>query len=280
MLLMLMIGIASLLGFLEIPLAQPTSDNDRIVDLIPSKGEVDWTNGVIRAMGVGVAPPNAVNARQGREMAKRAARVVAYRNLLEIVQGIRVDSTTLVKNYMVEEDRINSKVQGIIKGARVTDEKEFPDGSVEVRIEMKLNTDLGTTFRPSPTTKPKPIPFIQSRSASDQNIIYTGLVIDAQGMPVQTSLNPRILLDDGQVVYDKGWVDQKISQNNGIVGWEKGIDAAISNDRVTHIPLTVTAMRTEGTDFVIGEADAQTLHLVPDHVQFLKKARVVVVIDQ
>ena len=274
--LLFLITVVSVLE-LGVPLAQ-TQEDGSVIEVVESLGSVNWSNGVIRAVGLGVPPTDSVNARHGREMAKRAARVVAYRNLLEIVQGIRVDSQTLVKNYMVENDEINTKVQGIIKGARVTNQQEFPDGSVEVTVEMGLNTELARVI-PQQPKKPMQMPIIQGQSSSDEGI-YTGLVVDAQRMSVQTALSPRILMEDGQVLYSSDWVDKDIVQDKGLVGWKRGIDGAEQHERVTASPLMVTALRVNGPDLVISDADAQTLYAVPEHIKFLKKGKVLIVLDQ
>ncbi len=54
---------------------------------VGSSGKVDWTTGVITAVGIGAPPAQPANAAQARAMAERAAQVVAYRNLLESVKG-------------------------------------------------------------------------------------------------------------------------------------------------------------------------------------------------
>lgn len=51
-----------------------------VVENIGDSGKVDWTNGVVMAVGIGAPPANAVNAAQARAMAKRAATVVAHGN--------------------------------------------------------------------------------------------------------------------------------------------------------------------------------------------------------
>ena len=242
-------------------------------------GHIDWSDGVITATGFGIPPTDAVNATQADEMAKRAARAVAYRNLLEIVQGIHVDSKTTVKNFMVESDVVNTKVQGIIKGAKVLKEQNFPDGSYQVTVQMGLNTELPTAVIPSRTTKPDPI---FPETSLPKNVVFTGLVIDAQGLDLHEALSPKILMEDGRVAYGAEWVDQEVIQGQGLVGYVRGIPAAKSNKRVIATPLVVKAIRVAGethTDIVISDADAQTLHVVPENLAFLEKAKVLVVMD-
>src|SRR5512135_3889173 len=128
-----------------------------VIESAGSSGKVDWTTGVITSVGIGAPPAQPANAAQARAMAERAAQVVAYRNLLEAVKGVRVDSTTTVENFMVTSDVIRTEVSGIIQGATVMDKKYMSDGSVEVTVGMKLTGALAETLLPKgPATPPTP----------------------------------------------------------------------------------------------------------------------------
>lgn len=102
------------------------------------QGSINWTSGEVAATGIGAPPANAVNPAQSRAMALRAAQVVAYRNLLEIVKGVRVDSETVVENFMTKSDIIRTRVDGIVKGARIVKTQYMSDGAVEVLVTMPL----------------------------------------------------------------------------------------------------------------------------------------------
>ncbi|MDQ6992822.1 MAG: hypothetical protein Q9M31_05060 [Mariprofundus sp.] len=103
---------------------------------------INWRSGLISATGIGVSPDRITNPAQAHAMACRAAMVVAQRNLLETTKGVRVDSMTLVKDAMVESDLIRTSVQGIIKGARMSNKHLMDDGSCEVTAIMPIAGDL------------------------------------------------------------------------------------------------------------------------------------------
>jgi hypothetical protein len=117
-------------------------------------GKINWTTSEIFATGIGVPPAQAVNAAQARAMAERAAFVVALRNLLEIVKGVRVDSETVVENFMVKSDVIKTRVDGIVKGSRIVKTQYMSDGSVEVIVAMPLKGALMDTLVPESFGKP------------------------------------------------------------------------------------------------------------------------------
>lgn len=116
--------------------AQSFNPNEAVETL--GQGSINWTSGQVYATGIGAPPATAANPAQARAMAVRAAQVVAYRNLLEIIKGVRVDSETVVENFMTKSDIIRTRVDGIVKGARIVRTQYMSDGSVEVQLAMPL----------------------------------------------------------------------------------------------------------------------------------------------
>ena len=76
-------------------------------------GAIDWSGKTIRARGTGVLDPGNSNTAQARSMAERAATVVARRNLLEIIKGVRIDSDTRVRDFTADNDVARQYVEGI-----------------------------------------------------------------------------------------------------------------------------------------------------------------------
>ncbi len=176
-----------------------------------SSGSVNWTSGWVKASGVGVPPPNAGPA--AKAMAQRAAFSVAVRNLLEVVKGVRIDSATLVENYLVQDDVIKSQVTGFVKGAQVDKTNASPDGSVEVLVKAPL-WGVNSLYDP----------FLDQMGVQDQKLppepaedSYTGLVIDARGLGVKPACFPAVLDDKGDTVFGPKTVDRAAAQKDGMV---------------------------------------------------------------
>lgn len=49
---------------------------------------------------------------------------------------------------------------------------------------------------------------------------------------------------------------------------------------MTNSPLLIKALRANGADLYISDADAQTIHGVPEHFKFLKQAKVLVILNK
>lgn len=249
-----------------------------VIEPVGTTGKVDWSTGVITAVGIGAPPAQPANAAQARAMAERAAQVVALRNLLEAVKGVRVDSTTLVENFMVTSDVIQTSVSGIVQGAMVMDKKYMSDGSVEVTVGMKLTGALADTLLPR--TPPTGLTGTLVPAAPGQ--AYTGLIVDARGLGLKPAMAPKIVNEEGREVYGSAWVGRDYAVREGMVGYLKDPIAAQTNPRVSDRPLLVKAMRVSGegrVDLVIANADAAMLHSAAQNLSFLEKCRVIVLVD-
>lgn len=252
--------------------------------MVTPNGRANWTTGVVTAKGIGIPPKNPASALQAKEMAKSAAWAVALRNLLEVVKGVHVDSTTTIENFITKNDEVRTRVEGIVKGARLVNEHELPDGSYETTVEMKLTGDLSGVVlqKPSPRTDPLPRYHKAVTDGRTASRSYTGLVVDARGTGAQAALAPRILNEQGDEAYSAAYVEQRHVVEQGIAVYVADLPSAQANPRVTDTPLMIKALRATGrnrTDLVVSDADAQTVHGVPEHFKLLKQAKVLVVLD-
>jgi hypothetical protein len=254
-----------------------------VVNPVGSTGKVDWSTGVITAVGIGAPPAQPANAAQARAMAERAAQVVAYRNLLEAVKGVQVDSTTTVENFIVSSDVIKVQVSGIIQGAMVMDKKYMSDGSVEVTVGMKLTGALADALLPKTPPASVPVPAAGTSAAQPQaGQLYTGLVVDARGLGIRPAMAPKILNEEGKEVYGSAWVNRDYAVREGMVGYLKDPAAAQTNPRVTDKPMTVKALKVSGdgrVDMVISNADAATIQGAAQNLSMLQKCRVIILVD-
>ena len=281
------------------------SEWKQIIEKIGTNGNINWSAGYIEAVGIGAPPERFIGKIQARPMALRAAELVAKRNLLEITKGVRIDSTTLVKDFVVESDVINSQVEGIVKGAVVVKQDYMSDGSVEVTVRMPMLGDFSSTIIPKLLEKkqisspqvPPPAPPVQpategrsytseprrpSVPPASSGPAYTGMVVDARGMQTRPAMSPKILDENGQEVYGSVIVEREYAVQQGMSGYARDLTSAQNNARVTNNPLTVKGIKAQGagkSDIVISNADAAALRSAADNQSFMKKCRVMIVLD-
>lgn len=280
------------------------AESHELVETIGTHGSINWSQGIITAMGIRTPPEKYYGKPQARPTALRAAQLDAYRNLLEVTNGVRIDSTTVVKDYMVESDVIHSQVSGMVKGARVVKKEYLSDGTVEVTLVMSLRGGFAQLILPKDIKQVpeiKTIPSAPLTPADEERVeevsvpqspepstttaaptLYTGLVVDARGLDFRPAMSPKIFDENGQEVYGSGYVSREFAVQQGMTGYAKDLTAAQTNPRVTNEPYTVKGLRTEGpgrSNVVISNADAAKIRSASENLSFLKKCRVMIVLD-
>ena len=288
------------------------SMNDWVEKL--NQGSINWTAGYIEAIGIGAPAEKSISKINARPMALRAATVDAYRNLLEITKGVRVDSAKTVKDLTVESGVINKQVSGLVQGAVVADQQYMSDGTVEVKLRMPLYGDLAQTVLPATIERrkevkeqekpaaPAPPPATPSAitppapstaeapasapvppaAAPAAPIAYTGMVVDARGIQARPAMSLRIFDEDGKEVYGPANVDREFAVQQGMSGYTHDLTAAQSDQRVTGNPVTVKALKTSGpgkSDIVISNANAEQIRAAAENASFMKQCRVMIVLD-
>ncbi len=82
---------------------------------------------------------------QGRLMAKRAAEVDAMRKLVERIQGLRVTSDTLVRDFVTESDQIQAITRGTLVGQKeVRVYYHHDEPIVEVTMQVPVESVIRT----------------------------------------------------------------------------------------------------------------------------------------
>ncbi len=248
------------------------------------RGSINYSDRTIQATGIGFIPENVINAGQARRAALRIAKQDAMRQLIEIVNGVVVTSETTMSNAMFD-DVIKSRVQGAIRGARQVGEPRYlSDTSIEVTYEVPMSgiSDVitpPTGFLPSlaPGTAPE-----TSETSGPTTSGITGLIIDVRGLGLRPAMSPRILDQNGGVVYGPGNYTREYSIQNGVAGYAKGLDKASADDRVKGNPLVIKGVSASGAnkaDVVIANADVMKIQSANSAHGVLRDCRVLFVLD-
>ena len=286
-----------------------------IREILPQKGEINWSDQVIEATGSGVRPADAESPAQARLLAKRAAITDAYRNLAQIISEVRVTSDTTVQRFITTDDTIRTSVQAYIRGARVVEEKEEADGTftVTVRIGMAGKRALTGMILPralEPTPAPQPAPAANPPAAEAPPLLtpptevrpqtadllepdlltpadaqgpFTGLIVDTRGLDVQPAMSPRIYDAEGREVYGTMNIDPGYAEEVGIAGYMGTIRASLGISRVGKRPLVVRAAGTPDAFrryISLNAVDAERVLAENRHSKFLERCAVVLVVDE
>jgi len=104
-------------------------------------GEIDWKRKLIRVKGFGAAnktfPKNV-----WKKSAEEAAIVDAQVKLIELIEGLKIESKTFIKNYQVLKDEKIKEIKGNLKNVRKSGKTMYPTGATaEVVLELVV-TDV------------------------------------------------------------------------------------------------------------------------------------------
>jgi len=87
----------------------------------------DWSMSAVEAQGQGTDPE--IGTPQGKLRAARAAELDAKRKLAERIAGLKIESETLVRDFVSQHDEIRSLVDAILVDAAVTKTDFAADGA-------------------------------------------------------------------------------------------------------------------------------------------------------
>lgn len=250
-----------------------------VMEPVPG-GEVDWSSKTVRARGSGVVDPGAKNKTQARLMAERAAVVVAQRNLLEIIKGVRVDSETRVENFMTDYDVVYSRVEGHVKGARQLGPAKYDEaaGLVEVELEIDLYGGEGVSDALVPvlgtpgaggdlsaaSVPPRVREFLQQ---------YSGLVFDGGEAGLKPAMYPKIYDGSGNLLLDTKDYAGYIGQGGQFaMQFISDLDRVLAAPQLAGNPLVLKVRQVTGklgADIILGSGDADKLKWLKDGFKIL-----------
>jgi hypothetical protein len=257
----------------------PISAPGAVTEPLPG-GTIDWSGKVVRARGTGVLDPGNTNRAQARLMAERAAVVVAQRNLLEIIRGVRVDSDTKVQNFMTQYDVVYTHVEGIVKGARQLGDAKYDSvaGTVEVELEASMYGPDGVEGAVQPALGAGGEVSSASLSPQVREFFqqYGGLVMDAGSTGLQPALFPKIYDENGNLLLDtKDYLSYAGQPGAYAVQFVNSLDQILARPEFARQPLVLKVKEVRGklgADIVIGRNDADKLKWLKDGAKFLLDA--------
>ncbi len=164
-------------------------------------GEIDWGGGYIVAIGRGEARGT---SDQDRHMARRAAEVVAARNVLAVACGVRVDADGCLADVQNGEVRL----RGVLKGHKTISvdwrpNEQPPVCYVRMRAPLWGAKGAATIISDAMCAKARRatarrLPLAAASGALEEMIV----VIDARGVKVHPCMFPSVLMEDGAILYD------------------------------------------------------------------------------
>jgi len=258
-------------------------------------GAMNYSNGFVVATGIGAISPLAQNPGMARATAVRAAKVDAMRNLLEAVMAITVSSETTVRGAAIENDVVKTSVEGMVRGARMrdidgdgrgsnSDIRYLSDTSIEIEMEVHMS-GISEVILPPAGYAPAPVaggaPAPAAPSAPRPGTV-TGLIVDARGLGLRPAMSPKIVDQNGGVVYGPGNFTREFAVKFGVAGYSKNLEQAQQDPRVVGNPMVVKGVGVQGAnkaDLVLATGDVSRVKGADSSGKFLSNCKVMILID-
>ena len=241
------------------------------------RGRVDWTNGIVEVWAGGRPPAHVLNPAQGRALAEAEAEALARDALIGLLQSIRIDSKSTVREALDHQGARDDLVAAVLRNSYVAEKSILADGTVKMTVAIKLSGSFGDLVLPKTVVNIKSVE--QSPKKEEQ---FTGLIFDCRGIPLSPAMVPMIVGEDGQVVYGTAHISRDYALEGGMAAYARGLAKARDNPRVGTKPLIVKGLRTvkdRSSDIVISNADAGKIKGSGSNISILHRGRVLFVME-
>ncbi|MCR5834500.1 MAG: hypothetical protein K6G55_07630 [Selenomonadaceae bacterium] len=155
---------------------------------------VDWTKKVVTATGKGIPSADSVSSAQAQAFTYKAAQAQCYRNLAEMINGVRVTGETTIDGMGNKYSKIKVNVAATIKGAKVIDKKFYGDGSCNVTMQVPVfganNSLARAIFTEKYVVEPFPNPEGITTENFDDNTNTQNYPNGGYIMPIDNSKSP------------------------------------------------------------------------------------------
>ncbi|MDF1875237.1 hypothetical protein JHD48_05790 [Sulfurimonas sp. SAG-AH-194-I05] len=233
---------------------------------------------------------------QSKYSATRAAQLVAQRNLLEVIGGLRLTSSSTLKDGILVDDVIETQLEGYLRGATVLEERYNPqDGSASVVMGIGylgsvsnvlakaqergvLEKTLYKNERPAYYEVEELKKQIQPQADNTPDSV----IVDVRGLEFEPAQINRIYFES-KIVYDPLMVPAEIISQRGLAKYTTSLNRAraILETYNANNPLIIkaTSVTNLASDVKISQEDAQALTRANKGNGFLEAAKVVFIVD-
>jgi hypothetical protein len=108
----------------------------------------DWADTTLTVTGIGAPPSEAENSAQAQLLACNAAKMDAYRQLVEMIHGVKIDARTSVRDLISRNDSIRTESEGFVRRAKIIKQEIEKDGACQVTMELYLGSQFSNILNP------------------------------------------------------------------------------------------------------------------------------------
>jgi hypothetical protein len=250
------------------------------VDLIEQTehGIINWSKWTIEVTGIGTLPEK--RPENSAKVSFESAKQEAYKKIIKTVSQLRIYNSTTLTKLLEKESSLLNKIDSMVKEAQIIKQEQLSDGTAKIIMEFNLLGPFHQLILPQDI---KQIDSVKPISPPDSKpSLFSGLIVDALGIKAKPAMVPKIIDENGEEVFGSAFVNRESAVELGVCGYFQDLSFARKHVRVADTPLLVKGLQTKtGSDsvIIISNADAGKLKSASQHLQLLRKTRVLIVID-
>jgi hypothetical protein len=241
---------------------------------------------------MGAIPAPSLKKTRGQDIleAREVAVADALRNLSMAVSQVRVTSDTRVENYVLKSDEIRVRIEAMIRGARILEEKLLPTSGVyRVIVQLRLkgpNSLLDAIEAAEAEARRAAVaaaynPFAPGMPAPD-SAEYTSLIVDCRGLRVAACPAPKLYDNERAEVYGTMKISPDFVNEVGIVSYPRSMQEARTSPRAGKNPLVIRARGVADNNRfhpIISTHDAEKIRDANHDSKFMERVAVIFLVD-
>ncbi|NDV28225.1 hypothetical protein [Desulfovibrio sp. JC010] len=257
---------------------------------------INWADGFISASSEIKLMADSIDPVRSKALAVRQGGVQSRKGLLDVVLGLPVDGKRKVSRLLKNDLKSLNSLRGYVQNSLFN--TALGNGTVEVTSSLNLRNGLSSIIIPPTLSFQTGIPPTISGERGETGVelqalesgengyidstVYSGVVVDARGLPCNPVLLPLIYDGKGVGVYGSFAVSRGAVLKQGLVAYMVDDKSETMRARVGNFPLTVKAVNTHGpsrSDFILSLEDAAKVRAVLKRKTVLENCAVVVLVD-
>ncbi|MFT7520403.1 MAG: hypothetical protein ACI9MC_002548 [Kiritimatiellia bacterium] len=243
--------------------AEPVGEPADVRVSLSSGASMNWTTMALEARSSKHGSGVAGRQQSSEQMARSALGPSLQTGIVEVMvsEGVHIAD-------LQQDDALGGRLRNRVKLWAVSEARYYASGNVELLGELSVREYLKPWTLTVATRRPE-MPVISE---------YTGVLLDARGLGVSPAFSPRILDEQGGVLYDGTlWTDAALDAVPVVYVGDLAHRAAA---RAGEHPMVFKVSRASGCDLVLDAADAEVYRRHLSGSVVVGEGRLVVVIDQ
>ncbi|HOP61882.1 MAG TPA: hypothetical protein PK358_02150 [Spirochaetota bacterium] len=251
-----------------------------------SLGQLDWINGKIVSNGkythhiddqgnpVDYETGNRISISSARNISYARAKDKAVHYAVLAIKDLKIDTKTNLNDLILSSPEVRQNItRHLHEFSRF---REKPAGYLATSCELQMNigyiiNTLGITF---------PEDDFPLRDDIQISTKYTSLIIDTRGLNIKPMLLPSVLSETGLAVYSKNNIYGKCAVKYLPVSYVFNDRDARKHKKAGKHPFYSIALKSLNGNPIISDEDIKRIYSHSTNLNFLKKCRVIFIIDR